>query len=196
MIAALLGAEEFGFATAPLVTMGCMMMRVCNQDTCPFGIATQNEELRKRFKGKPEYVMNFMLFIAEEMREIMASLGFRTVEEMVGRSDCLKTMEHQITKRAEMVDLSYIIDPTYSGAEKRHFDKKSVYDFKLEKTVDEKTLLPAFATYIKSGKPHSEEIKVSSTDRTVGTILGSEISAASAIFTQFGTKGRFSCFKI
>ncbi len=179
VIAALLGAEEFGFATAPLVTMGCMMMRVCNQDTCPFGIATQNEELRKRFKGKPEYVMNFMMFIAEEMREIMASLGFRTVEEMVGRSDCLKTMEHQITKRAEMVDLSYIIDPTYSGAEKRHFDKKSVYDFKLEKTVDEKVLLPAFASYIKSGKPHSEEIKVSSTDRTVGTILGSEISAAS-----------------
>ena len=87
VIAALLGAEEFGFATAPLVTMGCVMMRVCNLDTCPMGIATQNPELRKRFRGKPEYVINFMRFIAEEMREYMAKLGFRTVDEMVGRSD-------------------------------------------------------------------------------------------------------------
>lgn len=100
-IAALLGAEEFGFATAPLVTMGCMMMRVCDLDTCPFGIATQNEKLRARFKGKPEYVMNFMLFVAQELREIMAKAsGFRTVDEMVGRTDKLKVKDKQITHRA------------------------------------------------------------------------------------------------
>ena len=104
-IAALLGAEEFGFATAPLVTMGCVMMRVCNLDTCPMGIATQNPELRKRFRGKPEYVINFMHFIAEEMREYMAKLGFRTVDEMVGRTDLLKrndkvTNEHADRRRS------------------------------------------------------------------------------------------------
>ena len=88
-IAALMGAEEFGFATAPLVTMGCVMMRVCNLDTCPVGVATQNPELRKRFKGKPEYVENFMRFIAQELREYMSKLGFRTVSEMVGRTDLL-----------------------------------------------------------------------------------------------------------
>ena len=93
-IAALLGAEEFGFATAPLVTMGCVMMRVCNLDTCPVGVATQNPELRKRFRGKPEYVENFMRFIAQELREYMAKLGFRTVDEMVGRSELLKKKEH------------------------------------------------------------------------------------------------------
>ena len=88
-IAALLGAEEFGFATAPLVTMGCVMMRVCNLDTCPVGVATQNPELRKRFKGKPEYVENFMKFIAQELREYMAKLGVRSLKEMVGRTDLL-----------------------------------------------------------------------------------------------------------
>ncbi len=92
-IAALLGAEEFGFATGPLITMGCVMMRVCNLDTCPVGVATQNPELRKRFRGKPEYVENFMRFIAQELREYMAKLGFRTVDEMVGHSDLLKKKE-------------------------------------------------------------------------------------------------------
>ena len=89
-IAAILGAEEFGFATAPLVTMGCVMMRVCNLDTCPVGVATQNPELRKNFRGKPEYVENFMKFIAQELREYMAALGVRTVDELVGRTDLLK----------------------------------------------------------------------------------------------------------
>ena len=89
-IAAILGAEEFGFATAPLVTLGCAMMRVCNLDTCPFGVATQNPELRKRFMGKPEYVVNFMRFIAEELREYMARLGVRTIDELIGRKDLLK----------------------------------------------------------------------------------------------------------
>ena len=110
VIAALLGAEEFGFATAPLVTMGCVMMRVCNLDTCPMGIATQNPELRKRFRGKPEYVINFMRFIAEEMREYMAKLGFRTVDEMVGRSDLLKRNDRVTNEHADRVDLSQILN--------------------------------------------------------------------------------------
>ena len=108
-IAALLGAEEYGFATAPLVTMGCVMMRVCNLDTCPAGIATQNPELRKRFAGKPEYVENFMKFIAEELREYMAKLGCRTVDEMVGRSDLLKVRE-DLTGREKEIDLSRILN--------------------------------------------------------------------------------------
>ena len=87
VVAALLGAEEYGFATAPLVTMGCVMMRVCNLDTCPVGVATQNPELRKNFRGKPEYVINFMRFVAQEMREYMAKLGVRTVDELIGRTD-------------------------------------------------------------------------------------------------------------
>ena len=175
-IACLLGAEEFGFATAPLVTMGCMMMRVCNQDTCPVGIATQNEELRKRFKGKPEYVMNFMLFIAEELREIMAKLGFKTVDEMVGRTDCLKVKDKQITKRAEMVDLAQILNRDYADVQERHFDPAKIYDFKLETTVDEATLLPAFDKFISEGKKHCESVQVTSTNRAVGTIMGSVIT--------------------
>ena len=100
LVAALLGAEEFGFATAPLVTMGCVMMRVCNLDTCPVGIATQNPELRKRFRGKPEYVVNFMHFIAQELREYMARLGIRTVDELVGRSDLLMVKETEKGSKA------------------------------------------------------------------------------------------------
>ena len=111
----MLGAEEFGFATAPLVTMGCVMMRVCNLDTCPVGIATQNPELRKRFKGKLEYVVNFMYFIAQELREYMASLGIRTVDELVGRTDLLKKKEHISSKRADKVDLSAILGNPYAG---------------------------------------------------------------------------------
>ena len=175
-IACLLGAEEFGFATAPLVTMGCMMMRVCNLDTCPAGIATQNEKLRCRFAGKPEYVMNFMLFIAEELREIMASLGFRTVDEMVGHTEMLRVKEHQITKRAESVDMRRIIARLPENLTKRRFDPADVYDFKLEKTVDEAVLLKKFASALRTGKPHSESIRISCTDRTVGTILGSVIT--------------------
>ena len=112
-IACMLGAEEFGFATAPLVTMGCVMMRVCNLDTCPVGVATQNPELRKRFQGKPEYVVNFMRFIAQELREHMAKLGVRTVEELVGRTDLLHAREHAVNERAATVDLSAILDNPY-----------------------------------------------------------------------------------
>lgn len=173
-IACLLGAEEFGFATAPLITMGCEMMRVCNLDTCPFGIATQNEELRKRFKGKPEYVENFMKFIAQELREIMANLGFRSVNEMVGHTEMLKLKEKQGFKRASLLDMSRIIAYRPEKNQIQHFVPENVYNFKLEKTVDEKILLKEFEKSAKSKKGNFN-IKISSTDRTVGTILGSEI---------------------
>lgn len=165
-IACLLGAEGFGFATAPLVTMGCMMMRVCNLDTCPFGVATQNQKLRKRFKGKPEYVMNFMLFIARELREIMAELGYHTINEMVGHTDNL-----EVDDDANM-DYSNILMTPYNI----HYEPKDTYDFELEKTVDMKTLLPKFEPYFNEKKPHAETIPISSTDRTVGTILSSVVT--------------------
>lgn len=165
-IACLLGAEEFGFATAPLVTMGCMMMRVCNLDTCPFGVATQNQKLRKRFKGKPEYVMNFMLFIARELREIMADLGYHTIDEMVGHTDNL-----EVDEDANM-DYSNILMTPHNI----HYEPKDTFNFELEKTVDMKTLLPKFEPYFNEKKPHAETISISSTDRTVGTILSNAVT--------------------
>ncbi|MEE1249474.1 MAG: glutamate synthase large subunit [Lachnospiraceae bacterium] len=175
-IAALLGAEEFGFATAPLVTMGCVMMRVCNLDTCPAGIATQNPELRKRFAGKPEYVENFMRFIAEELREYMAKLGFRTVDEMVGRSDLLKVRE-DLTDREKEIDLSKILNNPFAGAKQKvTFDPKQVYDFELEKTKDEKVLLKQLASALEKGEKRSIDVEVTNTDRSFGTIFGSEIT--------------------
>ena len=176
-IACMLGAEEFGFATAPLVTMGCVMMRVCNLDTCPVGVATQNPELRKRFQGKPEYVMNFMRFIAQELREHMAKLGVRSVEELVGRTDLLQARERAVNERAATVDLSAILGNPYVGQEyKKHFDPADVYDFQLEKTVDLSVLLAKLGTALKKGQRKSLSISVTSTDRTVGTILGSDIT--------------------
>ena len=176
-IAALLGAEEFGFATAPLVTMGCVMMRVCNMDTCPVGVATQNPELRKRFKGKPEYVVNFMRFIAEELREYMAKLGFRTLNEMVGRSDLLKKKEVLDNSRGYKVDLSNILNNPYGKqGVPVTFDPKQAYDFHLEKTVDERILLKKLLPALEKGQKRSIEIDVKNTDRTLGTIFGSEIT--------------------
>ncbi len=180
-IAALLGAEEFGFATGPLVSMGCMMMRVCSKDTCPAGIATQNECLRGRFQGKPEHVMNYMYFIARQLREIMAKNGFRTVEEMVGRTDCLrmKSADRLPVSRSTLADLSQILDHRYANAEKNHFDEKSVYDFHLEQTKDMQILLPALSDLKSENKEKVEvSVQVSSTDRSFGTILGSEVTKA------------------
>lgn len=175
-IAAILGAEEFGFATAPLVTMGCLMMRVCNLDTCPVGVATQNPELRKRFTGKPEYVENFMRFIAQELREYMAKLGVRRVDELVGRTELLKVKEN-LTDRQRKVDLNLILSNPYEGSkEKCIFDPKQVYDFHLEKTLDEKVLLKQLSKALESGQKRSLEVDVSNTDRTFGTIFGSEIT--------------------
>ena len=171
-IACILGAEEFGFATAPLVSMGCVMMRVCHQDTCPAGIATQNPELRCRFCGKPEYVMNFMTFIAEELREIMARLGVRTVDELVGHTEKLRMRTARTTHRADTVDLSAILEDNQPV----HYRPEDRYDFHLENSLDEKVLLPAFESAFKKHKPHETSVEVSSVHRTVGTILGSVIT--------------------
>ena len=175
-IAAMLGAEEFGFATAPLVTMGCVMMRVCNLDTCPVGVATQNPELRKRFRGKPEYVMNFMKFIAQDLREYMARLGVRTVDELVGRTDLLK-MKEDLKGRAASIDLSAILNNPYAGrGQKVTFDPKQVYNFELEKTLDQKVLFKKLLPALESGSRRSIELDVSNTDRAFGTMFGSEIT--------------------
>ena len=176
LVAAMLGAEEYGFATAPLVTLGCVMMRVCNLDTCPFGVATQNPELRKRFAGKPEYVINFMKFVAQELREYMARLGIRTVDELVGRNDLLKRKSGLDSHGSEL-DLSKIISPDEEfTSEEVKYHEKQLFDFNLENTVDEKVLLKEFSAPLKSGKPKTVNIKIKNTDRTLGTILGSEIT--------------------
>ncbi len=176
-IAALLGAEEFGFATAPLVTMGCVMMRVCNLDTCPVGVATQNPELRKRFKGKPEYVVNFMRFIAEELREYMAKLGVRTLDEMVGRSDLLKVKEHAENPMGQKIDLSAILENPYQQPDETvTFDPKKAFDFQLEKTLDESVLLKKLASAVQKGEKASVSVEVGNTNRTLGTLLGAEIT--------------------
>lgn len=173
-MAAALGAEEFGFATGPLITMGCVMMRVCNLDTCPVGIATQNPELRKRFKGKPEYVVNYMKFVAQEMREYMAKLGVRTVDELVGRTDLLKELPEA---KEYHLDLSAILNNPY--VDKKHpicYNKKNEYNFELEKTLDEKVLLTKLKTALDKKQKRSISIDVGNTDRSFGTIFGSEIT--------------------
>ena len=171
-IACILGAEEFGFATAPLVTMGCVMMRVCNLDTCPVGIATQNPELRKRFAGKPEYVINFMMFIAEELREIMAKLGVRTIDELVGRTDKIRVRSNQITDRCKSLNLSSII----GEAMPVHFNREDVFDFELSNTIDEKVFIPDLEKAFVKKQKKEISVKVSSTNRSTGTILGSVIT--------------------
>ncbi len=177
-IAALLGAEEFGFATAPLVTLGCVMMRVCNLDTCPMGIATQNPELRKRFIGKPEYVENFMRFVARQLREYMAKLGVRTVNEMVGRCDLLKKKEN-LTGNAAKVDLGQILNGAAKTDRKLSvFDPSCVYDFKLEATKDEALLLrsKALSEALANGSRAEYRVKLTNTDRTFGTLFGAELT--------------------
>ena len=188
-IAAILGAEEFGFATAPLITMGCVMMRVCNLDTCPVGVATQNPELRKRFRGKPEYVINFMRFIAEELREYMAKLGVRSVDELVGRTDLLAQKEN-LTPAQKKIDISGILGNPYAGKPGSIFDPKKVYDFALEKTLDEKVLLKQMTKAMENGQKRSIEVDVANTDRAFGTILGSEITR------KFGTSLEDDTYRI
>ena len=176
-IAAILGAEEFGFATAPLVTMGCVMMRVCNLDTCPVGVATQNPELRKNFRGKPEYVINFMRFIAENLREYMAKLGVRTIDELVGRTDLLKVKEVPTSDRAATLDLSQILQNPYEGTKTpMTYNPKNIYDFELEKTLDERVLVKELLPALEKHQKRSLEVDVTNTNRTFGTIFGSEIT--------------------
>ena len=184
-IAAILGAEEFGFATAPLVTLGCVMMRVCHQDTCPMGIATQNPELRKRFAGKPEYVENFMRFIARQVREYMAKLGVRSLRELVGRTDLLvpkfdgkKGAEGAISAE-DKIDLDRILmDMSGVSREEQTFQAEKRYDFKLEQTKDESVLLSSKAVQaaLKKGTPCEVSLKITNVDRTFGTLLGAEIT--------------------
>ena len=178
-IAAMLGAEEFGFGTGPLVAMGCVMMRVCNLDTCPMGICTQNPELRKKFMGKPEYVMNFMKFMAQELREYMAKLGVRTVDELVGRTDLLKVRPAPAGSRASEMDLSGLLKNPLVENTNVHFDPKAVYDFKLEQTPDMKVLMKKFKKSFDMAepKPMTVQMEVGNTDRTFGSIFGSEITA-------------------
>lgn len=182
-IAAILGAEEYGFATAPLVTMGCVMMRVCQNDTCPMGVATQNPELRKRFRGKPEYVENFMYFIAKQLREYMAKLGVRSVSELVGRTDLLK-IKDGLEEAEAKIDLNMILaDMSEIDRSLQTFHSEKAYDFKLEETKDEKILLKnkEVRRILEAGSADknqrvSLDIDLKNTDRTFGTLLGAEIT--------------------
>ena len=179
VIAAMLGAEEYGFATAPLVTMGCVMMRVCNLDTCPVGVATQNPELRKRFHGKPEYVINFMRFIAQEMREYMAKLGIHTVDELVGRSDLLVQKHYPEGSRESKIDMSRILNNPYAlpeSHEKMHFVPEDVFDFKLDQTIDETVIIPEMKEALAKKQKKRIEINVSNLNRALGTLFGAEIT--------------------
>ncbi len=177
-IAAMLGAEEFGFGTGPLVALGCVMMRVCNLDTCPMGICTQNPELRKNFRGKPEYVMNFMRFMAQELREYMAKLGVRRVEELVGRTDLLKVRPAASGSRAGEMDLSALLGNPLVENSGVHFDPAAVYDFRLEQTKDMKVLMKKFKKSFDMAEPRpmTVSLEVGNTDRAFGSIFGSEIT--------------------
>jgi len=174
-IAALLGAEEYGFATAPLITMGCLMMRVCQKNTCPVGVATQDPELRKNFTGKPEHVVNFMNFIAMEMREIMAGLGFRTIDEMVGQVQCLDTREATEHWKATGVDLTTIFHKPDVGDEVGTYCQKA-QDHGLEKSLDMTMLLKLCKPAIERGEKVKAELPIININRVVGTITGSELT--------------------
>jgi glutamate synthase (NADPH) large chain len=175
VIGALLGAEEFGFATAPLVTLGCVMMRVCHSNTCPAGVATQDPELRKRFSGKPEYVVNFMRFVAQEVREIMAQLGFRSFNEMVGRANVLEPKKAIAHWKAQGLDFSNILYTPDMGLEAVSYCTEA-QDHGLEKSIDMSKLLAICQPAIERGEPVSAELPITNVDRVVGTIIGNEIT--------------------
>jgi glutamate synthase (ferredoxin) len=174
-IAALLGAEEFGFSTAPLVSLGCIMMRVCHMNTCPAGIATQNPELRKSFIGDPEHAVNFMKFIAQEVREIMASLGFRTLNEMVGRTDLLEPKRAIDHWKAKGIDLSPILYQPEVGPEVGRYCQIP-QDHGLEKSLDMTVLLDLCKGAIENGEKVQATLPIKNINRVVGTILGNEIT--------------------
>ena len=173
-ISCMLGAEEFGFGTTLLMAEGCVMMRVCNLDTCPMGICTQNPELRKRFKGKPEYIINYLTFVAQELREYMAKLGVRTVDELVGRTDLLRVKPAAPGSRAAELDLDCILHNPAIANSNVHFIKEDSYDFHLENTLDMKVLMKKFK--LGSKAPQSVSLNVSNVDRAFGAIFGSEIT--------------------
>ncbi len=170
-VACILGAEEFGFSTAPLICMGCVMDRACSLDTCPVGIATQNPALRAKFSGKLEYVVSFMTFVAEELREIMARLGVRRVDDLVGHTEYIRTAK-SLPPRVRRVDLSDLIGTPLPV----HYESSCKYDFRLEETLDEKVLIPEFQPYFDRKEPHEVSVSVSNTDRAAGVALGSAIT--------------------
>ncbi|MEW5956562.1 MAG: glutamate synthase large subunit [Chloroflexota bacterium] len=175
VMAALLGAEEFGFATAPLVTLGCTMMRVCHLDTCPVGVATQNPELRRKFSGDPAYVVNFMRFVAQEMRELMAQLGFRTVDEMIGRTDRLEKRRAVELWKAAGLDFSHILYQPDAPAEVGRYCQIK-QDHGLDRALDRQVLLELCRPALEQGEPVAADLPIRNTNRVVGTILGSEVT--------------------
>ncbi|QSX08981.1 glutamate synthase large subunit [Alkalibacter rhizosphaerae] len=182
IVAAMLGAEEFGFATTPLIVLGCIMMRVCNLNTCPVGVATQDEKLRKYFTGKPEYVVNFMEFIAQEMREIMAKMGFRRIIDVVGRSDRLRPKDNVNHWKAARLDLSSLLYQPYVPADTGRYNT-SVQNHNLEESLDMQKLLRMCKPALENEKPIRAKLKINNTNRVVGTIIGSEVTR------RFGEKG-------
>lgn len=182
VLATLLGAEEYGFSTAPLVVLGCVMMRVCHLDTCPVGIATQNPELRKKFTGDAEHVANFMRFIATETRELMAELGFRTINEMVGRTDALEANEAIDHWKAKDIDLSALLySPNLPAKVGRYHTVDQ--DHELEKTLDFQELIPICKNAIEKQEPVEFTTAIRNINRVTGTMLGSEITR------RYGEKG-------
>jgi glutamate synthase (ferredoxin) len=174
VVAALLGADEFGFSTAPLVAMGCILMRVCHLNTCPVGIATQDPELRKRFAGTPESVMRYLLFVGEEVREWMAKLGFRKVDEMIGQVQCLdaaRAVSHWKQKGLDFSEILHRPDVPHAlyNCEKQRLEEE------LQNVLDVK-LIERAAPALERGEPVVIEQAIRNTDRTLGTILGSEVS--------------------
>ena len=180
VIAAILGAEEFGFSTAPLVSLGCIMMRVCHLNTCPVGVATQNPKLREKFSGSADYVVNFMRFVGREVRELMAELGFKTINEMIGRTDILEAKT--TNGKANKIDFSAILHQPEVPASYGRF-QQITQNHELEKTLDKSMLLEISRSALDSFQKVSAELEIKNTNRAVGTILGSEISR------KFGAEG-------
>ncbi len=176
VIACMLGAEEFGFSTAPLITLGCIMMRKCHLNTCPVGIATQDPELRKKFQGKPEHVVNYLFMVAEEAREIMAELGFRTLNEMVGRVDCLNTDAAIAHWKSDGLDLTELLTPAQTPYENVDVYCTRKQDHGLEQSLDMRELLELARPALERGEQVREDVEIINTDRTVGTILSHEIA--------------------
>ncbi|MFB5661739.1 glutamate synthase large subunit [Alteribacillus sp. HJP-4] len=174
-IAALLGAEEFAFSTAPLVVLGCVIMRVCHLDTCPVGVATQNPELRKKFMGSPDHVVNYMQFVADELREVMAELGIKSLNEMIGRTDLLEQNPEVKNWKAETVDLTNLLYRPKKLDQSRHFGHIE-QNHQLDESLDMTTLLKAADKAIEHGESVFGEFTIKNTDRVTGTITGSELT--------------------
>lgn len=175
-VAALLGAEEYGFSTAPLVSVGCIMMRVCQLDTCPVGVATQNPELRKNFTGDPQHVVNFMTFIAEDLREWMAELGFRSLDEMIGRTDCLDAGKVDQHWKRSGLDLSALLHTPVMEEEESRRRHSREQNHGLEETLDAVELLKQAAPALNHGEAVSILLPICNVNRATGTLLGSEVT--------------------